>query len=62
MEIEIIPFHLKYNCYYLTITKRRRDVIEFEFGDSGKTAYMAVQVENDGKKGPWGSMVSALIP
>jgi hypothetical protein len=37
-------------------------VIEFEYGDSGKTAYFAVQVENSGKKGPWGPMVSALIP
>jgi hypothetical protein len=43
-------------------TKRRKDVIEFEFGDSGKTVYFAVQVENDGKKGGWGPMVSALIP
>jgi hypothetical protein len=30
--------------------------------DSGKTAYFAVQIENDGKKGVWGPMVSALIP
>ncbi|MDR2053441.1 MAG: hypothetical protein LBP80_08510 [Treponema sp.] len=43
-------------------TKRKKDVIEFDFGDSGKTAYFAVQVENDGKKGPWGPLVSALIP
>ncbi|MDR1491359.1 MAG: hypothetical protein LBT05_01360 [Planctomycetaceae bacterium] len=43
-------------------TKRKKDVIEFEFSDSGKTAYFAVQIENDGKKGPWGPLVSALIP
>lgn len=43
-------------------TKQRKDIIEFDFGDSGKTAYFAVQVENDGKKGPWGPLVSALIP
>jgi hypothetical protein len=43
-------------------TKRRKDLIEFEFGDSGSTVYFAVQVENDGKKGGWGPMVSALIP
>jgi hypothetical protein len=43
-------------------TQRRRDLVEFGFGDSGKTAYFAVQVENDGKKGPWGPLVSALIP
>jgi hypothetical protein len=43
-------------------TKRRKDLVEFEYGDSGKTVYFAVQIENDGKKGPWGPMVSALIP
>jgi hypothetical protein len=43
-------------------TKRKKDVIEFGFDDSGKNAHFAVQVENDGKKGPWGPLVSALIP
>jgi hypothetical protein len=43
-------------------TKRKKDLMEFDFGDSGKTAYFAVQIENEGKKGPWGPMVSALIP
>jgi hypothetical protein len=43
-------------------TKRKKDVIEFEFGDSGKIAYFAVQVENEGKKGPWGPLAQALIP
>jgi hypothetical protein len=43
-------------------TQRKKDLIEFDFGDSGKTAYFAVMIENDGKKGPWGPMVSALIP
>jgi hypothetical protein len=43
-------------------TKRKKDVIEFEFGDSGKTACFAVQIENEGRKGPWGPLVSALIP
>jgi hypothetical protein len=37
-------------------TQRRKDLIEFGFGDSGKTAYFAVQIENDGKKGPWGPL------
>jgi hypothetical protein len=41
---------------------RKKDVIEFDFEESGKTAYFAVQVENGGKKGPWGQIVSALIP
>jgi hypothetical protein len=43
-------------------TRRKKDLIDFAFGDSGKNAYFAVQVENDGKKGPWGPLVSALIP
>jgi hypothetical protein len=47
------------NSFY---TKRKKDVIEFDFGDSGKTAYFAVQIENEGKKGPWGPVASAVIP
>jgi hypothetical protein len=43
-------------------TMRKKDVIEFAFGDSGKTCFMAVQIENGGKKGPWGPLTSALIP
>lgn len=43
-------------------TKRKKDLINFDFGDSGKTAYFAVQVENGSKKGPWGPMVNAVIP
>jgi hypothetical protein len=43
-------------------TQRKKDLVEFEFGDSGKTAYFAVQIENDGRKGPWGPLVNALIP
>jgi hypothetical protein len=43
-------------------TKRKKDVIEFDFGDNGKTAYFAVQIENEGKKGSWGPLVNALIP
>jgi hypothetical protein len=43
-------------------TQRRKDLIEFDCGDSGKTAYFAVQIETDGKKGPWGPLVSALSP
>jgi hypothetical protein len=43
-------------------TKRLTDVIDFDFSDSGKMAHFAVQIENDGKKGPWGPLTSALIP
>ena len=44
-------------------TRRVRDVLHFEPEDSGKTCYMAVQIESaTGKKGPWGPITSALIP
>ncbi|MDR2375483.1 MAG: hypothetical protein LBD96_03490 [Treponema sp.] len=43
-------------------TKRKKDLIEFDFGDNGKTVYFAVQIENEGKKGPWGPLTSVLIP
>jgi hypothetical protein len=43
-------------------TQRKKDVIPFAYGDSGRMVHMAVQVENGGLKGPWGPMVSALIP
>jgi hypothetical protein len=43
-------------------TKRKKDVVEFDFGDSGKTAYFAVIVENGGKQGPPGPLTQALIP
>jgi hypothetical protein len=43
-------------------TKRKKDVIPFAFEDSGKTCWMAVQIENESRKGPWGPLVSALIP
>ncbi|MDR2509495.1 MAG: hypothetical protein LBC77_02495 [Spirochaetaceae bacterium] len=48
--------------HFSYFTKRRKDVIRFDFTDSGKTVYFCVQVENDGKKGPWGPMVGSLIP
>ena len=44
-----------------TMTHKKR-VIPFSYLDSGKTCYVAVQIENGGKKGPWGPMVSAVIP
>jgi hypothetical protein len=43
-------------------TQRKKDVVQFDYGDSGKTAWFAVQIENGGKHGPWGPLVSALIP
>jgi hypothetical protein len=43
-------------------TRRQRDLINFDYTDSGSTAYIAVQIENGEKKGPWGPIVSAVIP
>jgi hypothetical protein len=43
-------------------TQRKKDIAHFDYGDSGKMVYMAIQVENDGIKGDWGPIVSALIP
>jgi hypothetical protein len=43
-------------------TGRKKDMVMFDYEDSGKTAFIAVQVENGGRKGPWGPLVSALIP
>jgi hypothetical protein len=44
-------------------TRRKRDFIEFGYGDAGKTAYIAVQIESgSGKQGKFGPMTSAVIP
>ncbi|MDR0629375.1 MAG: hypothetical protein LBG24_07040 [Treponema sp.] len=43
-------------------TKRKKDAIEFAYNDSGKVVYFAIQIENEDKKGPWGPLVSAIIP
>jgi hypothetical protein len=43
-------------------SRRKKDVVMFDYEDSGKTAYITVQVEDNGKKGPWGPMMSAIIP
>jgi hypothetical protein len=43
-------------------TQRKKDLIEFECGDSGKMAFFAMQIENASRKSNWIPMVSALIP
>jgi hypothetical protein len=45
-----VPADLRKSFY----TQRKKDLVEFDYEDSGKTAYFAVQIENDGKKGSWG--------
>ncbi|MDR0721903.1 MAG: hypothetical protein LBF75_03775 [Treponema sp.] len=42
--------------------KRKKDVMEFGYNDSRKRVWFAIQIENQGKKGPWGPLVSGLIP
>jgi hypothetical protein len=42
--------------------RRMKALVEFGFASSGKTVWFAAQVENDGRKGEWGRMVSALVP
>ena len=42
--------------------RHKKKVIPFSYLDSGKTCCIAVQIENGDKKGPWGPMVSAIIP
>ena len=43
-------------------TRRKKDKLELGYTDSGKTAHFAVQIENHGIKGDWGSLTSALVP
>ena len=44
-------------------TRRRRDRLNFEFDESAMTAYICIRYENGkGDKGPWGPMISAVIP
>ncbi|MDR2808821.1 MAG: hypothetical protein LBB43_07450 [Spirochaetaceae bacterium] len=45
------------------ITAELRRLIRFDYGDAGKTAYIAVQIESGiGKQGKAGPMVQAVIP
>jgi hypothetical protein len=55
------PEHPRYlrNSFF---TRRLKDVIKCDYADSGKRLFIAVQIENDGKKGEWGPMISAVIP
>ncbi|MDR0720068.1 MAG: hypothetical protein LBF78_10570 [Treponema sp.] len=44
-------------------TKRKRELITFENGDSGKTAYFAIRIGNGNKEyGPWCPLFSSIIP
>jgi hypothetical protein len=44
-------------------TKRKKDIINFAPGDSGKTAWFDIRIENGtGEYGPWCPMFHAVIP
>jgi hypothetical protein len=44
-------------------TKRKRELIAFEAGDSGKTAYFAIRIGNGNNEyGQWCPLFSAVIP
>jgi hypothetical protein len=47
-------------------TKRKKDIINFNPGDSGKTAYFAIRIENgaggEGGCGPWCPLFRAVVP
>ncbi|MDR0502789.1 MAG: hypothetical protein LBH16_05645 [Treponema sp.] len=44
-------------------TRRKRDLIEFPYDNSGKQCFICVRYENSkGDKGPWGPMASSFIP
>ena len=44
-------------------TCRKKEVFVFSPADSGSTAYFCIRLENGkGEKGPWGPVISAVIP
>jgi hypothetical protein len=46
----------------ILLHQTEKDLIEFDFDDSGKTAHFAVQTGNDGRKDPWEPLVQELLP
>ncbi|MDR2418292.1 MAG: hypothetical protein LBD79_04490 [Treponema sp.] len=44
-------------------TKRRKDIVNFNSNDSGKTAYFDIRIENGaGEYGPWCPMFHTIVP
>jgi len=57
------PVMLGKDLPHSQFTRRRRIIMDFPQEDSGKTAYFCIRYENaKGEQGPWGPMVSAVIP
>jgi hypothetical protein len=48
---------------YWRSTRRKKEIREYPAEEAGKTAYFSVRCENQrGETGPWGPIVSAVIP
>jgi hypothetical protein len=44
-------------------TRRKKELLDFDQADSGKTVYFCIRYENaKGESGPWGPMFSSIIP
>jgi hypothetical protein len=44
-------------------TRRKKEIFEFSPADVKKTAYFCIRYENSkGEAGPWGPMITAVIP
>jgi len=66
--VDVIPSNIKKwkipqeDLRHSFLLTRKKDYIQFTPADGGKVCYMAAQVENKRKKGPWGPMTSKTIP
>ena len=46
-----------------TFTRKKKELFTFQPEDTGKTAYFCIRYENSkGEAGPWGQLLSAIIP
>jgi hypothetical protein len=44
-------------------TRRKKELVDFDAGESGMTAYFCARYENQkGERGVWGPVMSAIIP
>jgi len=66
IERQYLSRHPHQNPEELTtshFTRRKRDLIDFQYDNSGKQCFICVRYENSkGDKGHWGSMVNSFIP
>jgi hypothetical protein len=58
-----VLFYYKEELPIVFATKRKKDIINFDPTDSGKTAYFCIRIENGvGQYGPWRPIFSAIVP